>query len=718
MATIFMLLPRVSKADEGMWMVQMFENSIYPQMKKKGLKLGAKEIYNEDVANALSSAIVSLDFGCTGSMISQKGLLITNHHCAYGDIFGLSTKEHNYLEEGFWAKTMAEEKPIKGKNALFLRKVIDVSLEVEEEINKLQKRNFKGMMLRRIYKIIEERYKKQNLGYEAICSSMWNGEQYYVFLYEVYSDVRLVGAPPVSIGAFGGEIDNWGWPQHKGDFAIYRVYANENGKPAAFSSKNVPLVPSRTLNISAKGLKPNDFTMIMGYPGRTNRYASSFEVKEKQEIINPIVVEARRSKLNVWLKHMEANPDLRLIYSDKYFGISNYTDFAKWENKCFRRYNVQKIRETEEQELRNWDCGTDKKAENNKLLDNMKIAYDASAELMKNKTWFRESYLSPCDWIGVIRKFASIARNMERDKIDSVSIKDKSVKAYIKMAKAGFKDFDAKTDLELFGEQANLFIQNLDESYLSDTLKTWIKRFNSNGAAMAEYIYNTSNYSTIEKIEKFFASPKSAKDIMNDPAFDYIEGCSIGNFNSKAAKLEKQCGSCPEKLKPIYTRAIYKMREAKNIAQYPNANSSMRITYGNVCDLKPSDGVYYSYRTSINGYREKEDETVYEFNVNNKMKKLIAAKDWGKWGENGELYVNFLTNNDITGGNSGSPVMNGKGELVGLAFDGNRESMSGDVYFHPQLFKTVCVDIRFVLWVIDKYAGANHLIDEMNISYK
>lgn len=719
LAAVLMLLPAITKADEGMWMVNMFENSIYPQMKKMGLKLTGKEIYNEDVANALSDAIVSLDFGCTGSMISKEGLLITNHHCAYGDIFRLSTKEHNYLETGFWAMNRNEEKPILGKNAFFLRKVIDVTADVNAEKEKLSKGNFRGMMMRRIYKTVETKYKSLYPNMECICANMWSGEAFYMFVYEVFSDVRLVGAPPVSIGAFGGETDNWSWPQHKGDFAIYRVYTSKEGKPAGYSADNIPMKPARTLAISAKPKKMGDFAMIMGYPGRTNRYASSFEVEEKQNIINPIVVEARRSRLDVWDKNMNKNPDLRLIYANTYFNISNYTDFAKWENKCLKRYNVIDIRRQEEKQLTEY-AGAESaiSRENICLLENLKKSYVGNNELTRNRTWYKEAYLLCCDWVTSCKKFAAIAKEMDKGKIDSVDINSPLVKRYIKRATVEFAKFDKATDLELFGVMANLLINNLDRKYLSDTVKVWIERCNNSGEELAKYIYSRSHFRTVEDIKAFFATPKSVNDILNDAVIVFNEGCNIQEFNRRGKCIDDSLGCCIEKLAPKYTHAIYNMRKSQGKPQYPNANSTMRLTYGSVCDIYPSDGVHYDYQSTINGYIDKQDNSNYEFRVDDKMNSLIAAKDWGKWGEKGNLYVNFLTNNDITGGNSGSPVMNGKGELIGLAFDGNRESMSGDIYFHPKYFKTVCVDIRFVLWIIDKYAGAQNIIDELDIRFK
>lgn len=689
-------------ADEGMWMVKYLE-SIYPKMKKAGLKLKPGEIYNEDAGNAVADAIVSLDFGCTGSMISKNGLMITNHHCAYGDIHSLSTPDKNYLEDGFWAMTNKEEKHIKDKNAYFLRKVVDVTPQVSALRDSIEKCGNVGMVMRRVYRIIEDKYSKTT-DYEVSCSSMWGGTKYFMFYYDVYPDVRLVGAPPASIGAFGGETDNWGWPQHKGDFAIYRIYADENGRPAKYSENNVPLSPKRILKVSDKGVKEGDYAMILGYPGKTNRYVSSFEVEQKQEILNPIIVEARRGKLNIWDKHMKQDPAVRLLYSDKYFGISNYTDYAKWENKCFKMYNVKAIREAEEDLMKKGNKG---------LLEKMKIGYEAKDSVIKYKAWYRESFLLASEWTSAVNRMNTMVRTMHKEKLDSVCINDKLIKQQIITAKREFAKFDKDADMELLKFNIGLFLKNVPSRFYSDTLNAWVKRFNGSADAIAEYIYNNSVFTSVKNIEQFFATAKTAEQISNDPAMLFVNACNVSTFNNIENKINKELGFNTDNLRGKYVKSLYQYRDNNNIPQYPDANSTMRVTYGTVGGIEPYDGVIYKYRTTIDGYKQKEDPSNYEFNVKPELKEKIAKKDWGRWGEDGQLYVNFLTDNDITGGNSGSPVINGKGEIIGLAFDGNRESMSGDAYYHPTNFKTVCVDIRFVMWLIEKYANADYLITEI-----
>lgn len=712
------LIPCNSFADEGMWLVNLFETSIYPQMVKKGLKLKAKEIYNEADNSSITNAIVSLDFGCTGSMISNNGLMITNHHCAYGDIQSLSTPERNYLEDGFWALNQEDEMQIKDKNVFFLRKVLDVTDDVKTEVENQRKAGFRGMMMRRVFANVEKNYKK-GTDCEVSCASMWNGTKYYIFFYDVYSDVRLVGAPPVSIGAFGAETDNWGWPQHKGDFAMYRVYGDKNGRPASYSKDNQPIQPNRFLNISAKGVKEGDYAMIMGYPGKTNRYVSSFEVREKQEITNPIVYAVRRAKLDVWERHMDADPVIRLNYSDLYFGISNYTDYAKWENKCFARYDVAGIRAQEDKELAEWiDSNPQAKAKYGSLVENLEKGFEARRELIKDKTYFRECWNQMSQVIQEAKKFAMITRDMEKKGVDSISVKDKLFKANMRSIEDMYKMYDLTTDRELFIQQLTFFLKNVSPKYYGGALAKWKEEYNGDAKKIAEYVFDNSIYTTREKLMNYFETPRTKEEILSDPAVQLAESASIQTFTAKTKQLDKKLGFDTEALTSQYTRALYEMREAKGEPQYPDANSTMRISYGTVGGLIPSDGITYSYRTTINGYKDKKDNSNYEFKVGPRMDSLIKVKDWGKWGERGQLYTDFLTNTDITGGNSGSPVMNAKGELIGLAYDGNRESMSGNAYFHPYYFKTVNVDIRFVLWVIDKYAGAGKLLEEMNIITK
>lgn len=710
------ILPAAASADEGMWLVSTFQEVIYPQMKKEGLKLRPGEIYNEH-SPALCSAVVAVDGGMgTGSMISDKGLLITNHHVAYGDIHALSTPEKNYLEDGFWALEQQDELPIAGKSVTFLRKVRDVTDEALAIRDSLERANSLGIFgTRRIYGVIEKRY-RDSTPFEVSCASMWKGKRYLLFYYETYRDVRLVGAPPVRIGAFGGETDNWGWPQHKGDFALYRVYGDREGKPAPYSAENIPLKPRRVLRISTGGVHDGDYAMVIGFPGRTNRYISSFAVREREHVTNPIVIRARRERLDILKRHMEADPEVRLKYSDKYFGISNYADYAKWENICLRRYDAAGIRAAEEAKLAAWiDADPSRRAEYGDLLPNLKKGYEARAEAVREKCYYQETWIRPSEVLMTANRLAMLVERMRRDSIPTVAAGDRNISGVLSNTRRMMKDFDLATDVEVLKRMIRSFTDSVPRTMWGEQLPELYDRFGGDVAALVDYAVENSCCTSCEKLAAWFAVPRTADDMLADPLTAMAYSVSSRRFAEKLRRAEEASGIDADKEEVRYAHALYEMREAERKPQYPDANSTMRITYGSVGPVSPRDAVHYASRSTVEGYLEKHDPADYEFRVDERMRSLIRGREWGRWGENGRMYANFLTDNDITGGNSGSPVLNARGEVIGLAFDGNRESMSGDVYYHPSNFKTVCVDIRFVLWIIDKYAGAGRLIDEMRL---
>lgn len=716
--TLVLLLASVigAKADEGMWLMTQFEETIYPKMKKMGLSLKPGEIYNEDRV-ALSDAIVAIDGGsCTGSMISSQGLLITNHHCAYGDVHAASTATRNYLEDGFWAVSYDEELPVAGKTVQFLRRIIDVTAEAQAEMEKLEKEKFNGMKGRRVARILEEKYAKQT-GMSVQLASMWKGTQYLMFLYDEYTDIRLVAAPPVSIGAFGGEQDNWQWPQHKGDFAMYRVYTAPDGSPAEYSADNVPLKPRRVLDISSKGVKEGDFTMILGYPGRIHRYISSFEVAEKQFINNPVISDLRRTKLEIWKKYMDRDADTRLKYADRYFGTSNVTDYARWENKCFYRFDVKALREQEEKELDAWlKADPARLAKYGDLIGNMRIAFAVREDITRQKAYYREGLATASDLLNSARRLSALAMDMKRQDILTIRPGDSLLTQFLsRMDRVLYDNIDLDADKEVMATLLGAFLRHVPDSLYGDAMSSVCRANQSDSRKIADYVFDTSILGNRDRLYAFFSVPRTSDEFAEDVAVMLAESTRIVNFNNVQIALEDSIGMKGDELAGDYVRALYAMRADKKQPQYPDANSTMRLTYGTVGGVNPSDGIHYAAKTTIQGYLDKCDQSDYEFQVRPDLLQLINSKDFGRWAEKGTLPVNFLTNQDITGGNSGSPVLNGKGELIGLAFDGNREGMAGDAYFHPELSKTVCVDIRFVLWVIEKYGKSGYLINEMNI---
>lgn len=706
-----------SFADEGMWLINLLDKQLHELMASKGLKLKSGEIYNVD-GGALTDAIVAIDGGmCSGSIISSKGLMITNHHCAYGDIHSLSTPDKNYLEDGFWAMKMSDEVPIKGKSVTFLRSVTDVTEMVTKIIDSLDAAGPRGLFfMNRVSGIVEKRY--ENIPYEKGLSSMWRGSKYYLYFYETYSDVRLVGAPPVSIGAFGGETDNWGWPQHKGDFAMYRVYASPDGKPSEYSAENVPMEAKKFLTVSAKGVKENDFTMVIGYPGRTNRYMSSFELREKFQILNPVISGVRRSKLEVWKKYMDASDKTRLIYADKYFGISNYTDYAKWENLCVDRFDVIEKLEEREVELQKWIMADAKRAEKyGSMLQNLRKAYEIKADITKVREYFRESMVRGAELVGLGQRFQGLVSTLTRAGKEEFTLEDKEIANFKEIALKTISELDVEADRELFKVMVKYYLKEVPVSFYDQAFITLLDKFGGNSDQLADFIYDNSVITSADRLNKFFAEKRSVKDIESDPVIDVVKTIGIRKYNAMEDSLLKVAALDPAKERGDYVRAMYEMQIEKGENIYPDANSTMRLTFGEVGGIKAKDAVYYHYLTTSTGILEKQNPNDYEFKIKPDLKAALERGDWGRWGTNGVLYVNFLSDNDITGGNSGSAVINGNGELIGLAFDGNRESMAGDVYYVEGYCKSVCVDIRYVLWVIDKYAGAGHLINEMNIVF-
>ncbi len=692
---------RVS-ADEGMWMIHAINAALEKQMQERGLKLSAREIYNADAEGAsLTDAIVSLDFGCTGSIISDKGLLITNHHCAYSDVHKLSTPEHNYLEEGFWAMRSDEEAHIKGKGVYFLKKVLDVTEEVER-LKESELAAGRAAGSRRLSYLMEKKYGEET-GLEAWLASMWNGSKYYLALYEVYKDIRLVAAPPVSSAAFGGDIDNWEWPQHKCDFAIYRVYTAPDGSPAEYSEDNIPLKPSRKLNISLDGYKAGDYTMIIGYPGSTNRYSSSFEVNFDETLQLPITNRLRGAQMDIIKRWMDADPEIRLKYSDYYFSLSNVQELYSGQVECVDRFDVVEQKEIIEKELQEWiDAVPERKARWGKLLHELKTKYIAVEEPERDVNYFRETIVRGT----LISRLNYRINSFKKDGIQTIN--ERMLKEY--------DNFDLKVEKDLFRYAVEEFYLNVSREMMSDYHKDLYDRHSGDYDNITAEVWDGSFMTDITRRDAFFAAGHPYEDYISDPLYRFFQTMKVVSFNDRiiAAQGDVRITDTDRE----FAHALYQMRLDKGIAQYPDANSTMRITYGTVGGIEPKDGVVCDWKTTPAGILEKYNPSDYDFTLNDRQYLLYRSAEWGRWGsgeENSVMYVNFLTDNDITGGNSGSPVLNAHGELIGLAFDGNKESLASDVFYTPGYNKCVCVDIRFVLWTLDRYAGMTHIIEEIGL---
>lgn len=699
-------------ADEGMWLIQDINAALEKKMQERGLKLSAGEIYNADAPGAaVSDAIVSLGFYCTGSIISDQGLLITNHHCAYSDVFALSTPEHNYLEEGYWAVRSDQELPIPDKQVFFLKRVLDITGEVKNLRDDLAKKGLPCGM-RRVSHILESKYKKDT-GKEAYLNSMWAGEKYYMALYDVYEDLRLVAAPPVSVAAFGGDTDNWEWPQHKCDFAMYRVYMSPDGKPASYSKDNVPLKPLRKLDISLDGYKPGDYTMVIGYPGRTNRYASSLETDYQERITLPIANELRRNQMEIMRRWMDADPAVWLKYSDTFFGLSNIGEMQEGEAACLKRFGVKAIKESEEKDLQAWiEADPARKARWGSLMSDLKKMYDETEAVERNKAYFRETFFR-----GTI-----IGRTIMR--MNSARGKFKPMKKFLMR---GVSETDPRVERDLLEYSVSQYFTNIDTSLFGPYQRELSAKFGTDFKAMTDYIWEGTMVASREKAEAFnnpaqFNDDRLKKLLLDVSILDFNKTDDDMNLRNRIQALNKE-----------YTQALYEMRSDKGIAQYPDANSTMRITYGTVGPIEPHDGVWCSWQTSTNGIIEKYDAENRDFKPSDAFMSMLESRDWGRWAVKmpssckkaapapvgsapaGTMPADFLTDNDITGGNSGSPVLNAEGKVIGLAFDGNKESLASDLYAVPGYNKCVCVDIRYILWTLDKYAGMSRIIEELGL---
>ena len=636
-------------ADEGMWMIQTIDRALEKRMRAAGLKLDGKMIYDEE-KESLSDAVVALSFSCTGSMISRDGLMITNHHCAYSDIHALSTLDHNYLEDGFWAMNREEELPVKGQAVYFLKKVFDVTPEVDRLRDSLDVAS-RPMAMRRVYKLLEDKYSLIYAGQgELICSSYYNGNKYYMALYQVYRDVRLVAAPPVSVASFGGDTDNWEWPQHKGDFAIYRIYTAPDGSPAEYSPDNVPMHPRKVLKISQNGLSDGDFTMVIGYPGRTNRYASSYAVEEIVQVQNPIQATFRLDQMKIIDKWMNEDVAVRLKYADRYFSLSNVQEIREGEIYCYNRFGVVEAKRAEEQRLQKWLGNSD-------LIYRLGEKYDDVAGINQQIVYFQETIVRGTN---LFRYANALSRG------DSAIVKRE------------LAQLDMRVERDLLRYSLNQFFKYVRPVYWGDYLTDLHTRYKGDVDAMLNEIFDGHLY-------------------------EALTSCRITSFNQRRDQIE--AGVSKNSLEKEFKDAVYRMKLSRKEPMYPDANSTMRITYGKVRPLQPRDAISIAARTRSEGILEKYNADDYEFTLKADFQELLE--------KNRNIPVNFLTDNDITGGNSGSPVLNARGELVGLAFDGNKESLAGDTYFVEAMNRCICVDIRYVLWILRTYAHMDPLLAEI-----
>ncbi len=708
MITLLTLSGFRAVADEGMWLPLFIDRLNYVDMQKAGLRLTAEEIYSIN-HNSLKDAIVIFGGGCTGEIVSGEGLLFTNHHCGYGAIQSHSSVEHDYLTNGFWALNKNEELPNENLTVRFLVRIEDVTSKVLAGIDARLSEDERTKKIQEISKKLETEA-SDNKRYDVVVRGFFSGNEYYLFVYETFKDVRLVGTPPNSIGKFGGDTDNWMWPRHTGDFSVFRVYSGPDGKPAPYSKDNIPMKPKHFLPVSIKGVQKDDYAMILGYPGSTSRYLTSWGVKLALEETNPAVVKIRTEKLALLKQDMDASDAVRIKYSSKYAGIANYWKYFIGQSKGLKRLNVYNDKKDLENRFSTWVSGNPQRKEKyGQAFDDISAAYAEMTKYAKVRTYFNECLVRGAEVVGFARSFEGILADLKAEKQDPEKIKADVAKLRDRAA-SFFKDYNEATDKKLMASMYSLFVKDISPEFYPTVIAEVNGKYKGNFAKYAEDIYKKSFLACPVSTENWLKEP-NAKKLEKDPIFKLML-----SIMAKANNVSDLLNAPQNQLNRGSRAFIAGLREMQPDKKfYPDANSTMRLTYGKVLDYYPADAVHYDFKTTLQGIMEKEDPSSDEFIVPDKLKQLYAAKDFGPYGENGELITCFLTDNDITGGNSGSPVINANGELIGLAFDGNWEAMSGDIIFEPALQRTIVVDARYVLFVIDKFAGAKNLINELTI---
>ena len=691
------------RADEGMWMLSLIQKLNIKKMSEMGFKLSAKDIYDIN-HSSLKDAVLHFGGGCTAEIISKDGLVLTNHHCGYGSIQKLSTVDHDYLQNGYWAMNREEELPAKGLTVTFLDRFEDVTKAVTDAMVAISDPKAKEEAFKTISDQLAAKAVGDNKYLKGRVASFFGDNQYYLVITKTYNDIRFVGAPPSSIGKFGADTDNWMWPRHTGDFSMFRIYADKNNNPAEYSKDNVPYQPKKFLTISLKGVNQNDPAMVIGYPGRTNRFMTSYEVKETSEITNAVTILVRGVRQNILMTDMVSDPKVRLQYSNKYAGSSNFWKKAIGMNETFEKLKVCDRRAAEEKTFTAWVTADPSRVEKyGKALTDVKSAIEGRAKLQEILKYYTEA-LNPIELTTAALRYGP--------KADTDSKDGRGARPAVSITPADFyKDYNAATDKKVAKALIALFKEKVPAADLPDFYKTIDTNYQGSIDAYVEAMFSQSVFVSEEKLNAALAGDKKVTE--NDPAF--IAAKNISEAMTKFNKELEPYRSLYAKGQKLYIAGLLDMKAGQAI--YPDANSTMRMTYGKVLSYSPKDGVIYDYVTTLDGVMQKEDPKNWEFVVPAKLKDLYNHKDFGQYAlKDGRMPVAFLTNNDITGGNSGSPVMNGKGELIGTAFDGNWESMSSDIIFEPSLQRCINVDIRYTLFVMDKFGGAGYLLNEMKIS--
>jgi hypothetical protein len=696
------------RADEGMWLLPLIEKLNMPAMQELGFRLTAEDIYSIN-HSSLKDAVVIFGNGCTGEIVSDNGLLFTNHHCGFDYIQDHSTVEHDYLQDGFWASSHDEELPNRDLEVRFLKRIENVTDCFQDLFaDSLSMKARRVKIDKKIESIMDSA--SEDGKFEAKVVPFFAGNEYYLFVYQVYKDVRLVGTPPSSIGKFGYDTDNWEWPRHTGDFSIFRIYTAPDGSPADYSPDNIPLKSEYSLHISLNGISEGDPTFILGYPGKTNRYLCSFGIREIMDVTNTTRVKIRSVRQDILKKDMQSDPKVQIQYAAKYSNSSNYWKYSIGQNRRLDVLDVLHRKQQEETLFRQWtESDSLRKVKYGSILDDMRIIYDKRKSHLYNFYSINESFFIATELIGFIVDFQYLNILLQLNSTITDEIQEEIETLKLETGKF-FKDFNEQTDRRVACAMFELFKELIPEDQLPDIYNTIQKKYKGNPEKFIHHLYSNTLFLDEEKVMKFLDHPQV--NVLNKD-FGFQVTRSIFSKYYEEYSLLDAYETDLENLDRLYMKALMEMYPGRNF--YPDANLTMRMTYGKVSSYSPGDAVEYNAFTTLKGIIEKEDTSNFEFIVPDKLKELYKAKDFGRYGSGNRMPVCFITDNDITGGNSGSPVLNADGDLIGLAFDGNWEAMSGDISYEPNLQRCICVDIRYVLFIIDKYAHDTELINELII---
>ena len=711
MAVATVIFSLSASADEGMWVLPLLQQQNLPEMRALGLKLQDYEIYSPENAS-LKDAVVIFGGGCTGEVVSPDGLVLTNHHCGYGAIQSHSTLEHDYLTEGFWATSRSEELPNPGLSVTFIDRIEDVTDYVKEALKKdndpegmnyLSPKYLNGLAKARV----GEKFLADNPGTEIEIKPFYGGNQYYMFTKKIYRDVRLVGAPPSSIGKFGSDTDNWMWPRHTGDFSVFRVYADANGNPAEYSERNVPLRPKRWFKISVRGVNEGDYAMMMGFPGRTNHYYTSWEVAERRDIDNTVRINIRELRQKVMLEEMLKDPQVRIQYASKYAGSENAYKNAIGSNWAINKRDFEQVKRAEQEALLAW-ADEQGKSEYREALNQIRDIVADRHDLRFRQWMLNEALRIGIEFVSVPTEINPLVEALKGKTADRQKELDQMTAAFRRFFD---KDYVPKVDKKIAKVMLTEYRRLIPHTSQPAYFAIIDKKYKGDIERFLDDIFAKSIFASRENYNKFLKRP-TAKALLNDPMVLFAQ--SVENERENLSNSLKSYDAAYNRAHRTYVKGLLEMEKDKK--HWPDANFTLRLTYGQVKGYHPRDCVYYTHQTTLDGVMEKEDSTNWEFVVPQKLKDLYRAKDFGRYAtKDGRMPVAFCATTHTTGGNSGSPVMNANGELIGINFDRNWEGVGGDIEYLPDYQRSIIVDIRYVLFLIEKYGGAEGLLQEMEI---